>query len=243
VVALQADEPPPEEIHAGEDVADTRDAINAGKEVPSKLDEDAMHFAGDPASLSPAESFEEKLEAPADNAPPEELPSGERREIDAPPLVADDGIPCAAAEREPSGPSPEAKLMEVDPSAAVVETYSAADRRISCGATGARSRFNKRSHRYVFCQQAAFWVMPTSATDIHTTSVMAPCNHQGLSYLLCIKYIIHKTDLWSIGWKHYGAGIRITANNLFGILSLCLERFTTACEMGTLRHGSFPKQH
>ena len=73
--------------------------------------------------------------------------------------------------------------------------------------------------------------------------VTTPRNHYGLSYLLCVKYIIHKTEFWSIGWKHYGAGIRIKAINLFGILSLSLERFTTACEMGTLRHGSFPKKH
>ncbi len=49
VFAREADEPPPEEMHAGEDVADTRDAINAGEEMPSELDEDAMHFAGDHA--------------------------------------------------------------------------------------------------------------------------------------------------------------------------------------------------
>ena len=66
VVTLQADEPLPEEMHDGEDVADTRDAINTGKEMPSELDEDAMHFAGDHALLSPAESFEEELGAPAD---------------------------------------------------------------------------------------------------------------------------------------------------------------------------------
>ena len=36
---------------------------------------------------------------------------------------------------------------------------------------------------------------------------------------------------------------RIKAIDLFGILSLCLERFTTACKMGTLRHGLFPKQY
>jgi hypothetical protein len=182
VVAFQADEPSPEEMHAGEDVADTRDATNAGEEMPSELDVDAMHFAGDLASLSPAESVEEELGAPADDAPPEELPSGERQEIDAPPPVADDGVPCAVAEREPSGPSPEANLMEVDPSAAVVESYSAAaevaleevdasteESAVTPPVQGLDST-NDVTNMFVAGKQPS-GAMPTSATDIHTAQL------------------------------------------------------------------------
>jgi hypothetical protein len=115
VMTLHINELSPKEMPAGGDVVDTTDTTNAGKDMPSEVDEDVMHFVGDPASLSSAESVEDELGAPADDAPPEELPSGACQEIDALPPVADDNcIPYASAEREPLVQSPEARDKKVE---------------------------------------------------------------------------------------------------------------------------------
>ncbi len=86
---LDIDELFPKEMPTGGDVVDTTDATNADKDIPSEVDEDVMHFVGDLASYSPAESVKDELEPPVDDAPPEELLSRAPQEINVPPPVAD----------------------------------------------------------------------------------------------------------------------------------------------------------